>query len=759
MESLCTELCSDNLVETFFTAEPVMGESDGDAATSASAITNGSMLSPTPVAARVAAEAPLSDSVRAAPAIGGEEEWHDAEDGDTLRGEERTDGVAGLRESLGPAKVADAGAEGACAHDVGSIMPRSSGVAAPMSADSADARAALEQAHDHISCTPRGETLQILAALLSSVASEAAVATGAAADHGSGQSDFRLPAVSISGRMRLLSVLQQRYLHVSDVSELSDCGFVADAAVASPPENAAARSPGRRPLVPPSPVVGRVGAAVSLGGVAASHSPVFSARIPVLCFDGSRCAETLTVAPDGRSVMQSTDKVWGTALGAQLVSNIRSAATAGSPRIHAWDVKLDVCDKGHVFIGVATINVATPAYLGADRHGWGLIGTKALWHARQKTHAGYGEDCRTGSIVRVIFDASAGSLSFSVGGGAAAGGQTWGVAFSGLPPGAQLYPAVALYQKGDKVTLFPADKGTVTLRVPRGGEALRASVAEYPHLVRQLDAVFSSEAELTSWLDNGHAAGGSLAASPPLPDSLILHFKHVLDTAIKLLDDQPKQGPPVPLHFGAGSHSILSLIVPPILARLCFLPRIGSSAALDLLPSVASLARRVDAMAREAASSVAAALRGDGDDETSFSTAALLQALPSPEMSGAWLVTTTPTVSSTTAAIAEGAVARSYVLLIEGDSAGRRIGAIRGSGFLRAPAGVVGGIGADVVSSRPLALSGSSALYLSRPLVVAVGSITGSRLVLSESWRAHPPSQATSHVMRSSVFARVRADG
>lgn len=114
--------------------------------------------------------------------------------------------------------------------------------------------------------------------------------------------------------------------------------------------------------------------------------------------------------------------------------------------------------------------------MGGDSHGWGLIGTKALWHNRSKIKTVFGTDVRSGAVVRVSLDTNANTLSYSLvspGAEPRLEGRSkkkkssgeWGLAFSNISPGVTLYPAVALYQKGD------------TVRISRGGKLPAAPCA------------------------------------------------------------------------------------------------------------------------------------------------------------------------------------------------------------------------------------------------------------------------------------------
>jgi len=97
---------------------------------------------------------------------------------------------------------------------------------------------------------------------------------------------------------------------------------------------------------------------------------------PSLQFDSVKCADSIAILPQKISAHQRASKTWGTVL----------SSTSYSPKtgVHKWAVKLDKCEKGHVFVGVATAQAGTRTYVGGDKYGWGVIGTQALWHHRSK---------------------------------------------------------------------------------------------------------------------------------------------------------------------------------------------------------------------------------------------------------------------------------------------------------------------------------------------------------------------------------------
>lgn len=164
---------------------------------------------------------------------------------------------------------------------------------------------------------------------------------------------------------------------------------------------------------------------------------------PSLEFDTSRCAETMTLSDGSQTAKQYTAKQWGMVM-----------ATTGCPPntgIHEWAVRLDRCEKGHIFLGVCTRDASVATYVGGDRQGWGLIGTRALWHNRSKVRGDYGDGFSTGSTVRVRLNTDSGALSFGV------DDSDWGIAFDGLTQHGTLYPAIGLYQRDDQVTILPVE--------------------------------------------------------------------------------------------------------------------------------------------------------------------------------------------------------------------------------------------------------------------------------------------------------------
>ena len=113
-----------------------------------------------------------------------------------------------------------------------------------------------------------------------------------------------------------------------------------------------------------------------------------------LQFDPLKCSDSIAIfsnhadspsSASGPSAHQRASKVWG----AVLSSSFYSPKTG----LHRWAVRLDKCERGHVFVGVATSQASTRTYVGGDKYGWGVIGTQALWHDRRKVRSCQNDFC------------------------------------------------------------------------------------------------------------------------------------------------------------------------------------------------------------------------------------------------------------------------------------------------------------------------------------------------------------------------------
>ena len=166
--------------------------------------------------------------------------------------------------------------------------------------------------------------------------------------------------------------------------------------------------------------------------------PIGSLLRTKLTFDQRRSGGGLRLSQGRRRATQRQPKDWGTAACAQ--------GMAPGSGVYSWLVALDQCEKGHVFVGAVSAAANRATYVGGDKHGWGVIGTGALWHAKARVRSDYCEGFTTGSVVVATLDTDEGTLSFRT------PKRDWGVAFEGLPK-ETLYAAVGLYQARDSVRI------------------------------------------------------------------------------------------------------------------------------------------------------------------------------------------------------------------------------------------------------------------------------------------------------------------
>ena len=156
-------------------------------------------------------------------------------------------------------------------------------------------------------------------------------------------------------------------------------------------------------------------------------------------FDGRRCSANILIMAESNSISHRSHKSWSTVLGTR--------SMAPNSGVYEWVVEIEVCEKGHVFLGIATEQANLDSYVGCDRHGWGLIGTKALWHNKQKVLSNYGSGFQGKSLVSVRYDSDQHTLSYFN------AAREWGVAFSDLPTNKNMYPAVSVFQQDDVVNI------------------------------------------------------------------------------------------------------------------------------------------------------------------------------------------------------------------------------------------------------------------------------------------------------------------
>jgi len=152
-------------------------------------------------------------------------------------------------------------------------------------------------------------------------------------------------------------------------------------------------------------------------------------------FDRSKSGPDIHTCASGMTAVYDGNESWSTILGS-------SPMLLGK---NHWHIIIEASSTSHIFIGVALQSTDLRSFLGSDNLSWGCIGDRALYHKRTKMQV-YGEKFGQGDSIKVSLDSYAGTISLSK------NGTDYGVAFRGLY--GQLYPAVAFYNKGQRVRLL-----------------------------------------------------------------------------------------------------------------------------------------------------------------------------------------------------------------------------------------------------------------------------------------------------------------
>lgn len=164
-----------------------------------------------------------------------------------------------------------------------------------------------------------------------------------------------------------------------------------------------------------------------------------------LVFDANKCHPNLLLSEDCRVVRHCGPKLW-----ASVVCDLRLSPQSG---VYEVVVRIDKCAKGHVFLGVVTadMNTEKDSYVGVDRCGWGMIGTRSLWHNKTKVVVEYGAAFSTGSVIIISIDTDNAKISYRN------LENDWGVAFENVAS-SNLFPAFSLHEKDDQVSLLTCRK-------------------------------------------------------------------------------------------------------------------------------------------------------------------------------------------------------------------------------------------------------------------------------------------------------------
>ncbi|KAK1745265.1 HECT domain-containing protein [Skeletonema marinoi] len=301
----------------------------------------------------------------------------------------------------------------------------------------------------------------------------------------------------------------------------------------------------------------------------------------------------------GVTANQRATKVWGTVLS--------TACFLPKSGIHRWAIKLEKCERGHVFVGVATSSASTKTYVGGDKHGWGLIGTQALWHDRNKIRSDYGSTFRSGATIVITLDTNVGTLRFGLWKEAAgaesgplspshgtapltsprmgttpgSGGSTiedWGIAFEGLPLDVKLYPAIGLYQRDDKATLFAVSNPTKSSSGKPAPSAISSGEIYFPLPADAREQTPDYMLRVQRWNQSLCTDG-------------IAFGSEVLSRSIKLLSSPESTSL-------LETNALLTSVLPSLASSICLIPSciptLSTKYAIALLPLVTRCAKVLD---------------------------------------------------------------------------------------------------------------------------------------------------------------------
>ena len=82
-----------------------------------------------------------------------------------------------------------------------------------------------------------------------------------------------------------------------------------------------------------------------------------------------RCSPTLRIFNEQKECLHLGPKSWATA-----VASFPITPKTGT---YEFSVRIEKCDKGHVFVGLVSGEANVDTYIGGDKHGFGMIGTRA----------------------------------------------------------------------------------------------------------------------------------------------------------------------------------------------------------------------------------------------------------------------------------------------------------------------------------------------------------------------------------------------
>ena len=158
-----------------------------------------------------------------------------------------------------------------------------------------------------------------------------------------------------------------------------------------------------------------------------------------LVFNPQRCDPQIVLSENNKTATYKATKTWATVCAG-------GQGLLPSSGTHKWSIKIDKCDRGHIFVGIVTADASLATYAGGDRNGWGLIGTRTLWHNKSKVKSEVGPGFGSQTVVHLNLNTDIGELSFKT------DNCDWTVIFKDLP-NVPLFPAISVHHREDRVSI------------------------------------------------------------------------------------------------------------------------------------------------------------------------------------------------------------------------------------------------------------------------------------------------------------------
>lgn len=168
----------------------------------------------------------------------------------------------------------------------------------------------------------------------------------------------------------------------------------------------------------------------------------------LIVMDKETCSPSLEIESDGVTVVsKAPSHDWRTVV----------AEKGFSSGVHKWDVIIEKCTAtANIMIGVCEKTHSLNNYIGqtSAHGGWSYYGaTTGYTYHNGNSNSNYGQKMQEKDVIGVVLDMDEGTLSFS------RNGEDLGIAFSTDLVGRTLYPAVSLYDPGDRVRFHQEIKG------------------------------------------------------------------------------------------------------------------------------------------------------------------------------------------------------------------------------------------------------------------------------------------------------------